>query len=132
MNQFLQKFVTLEREISREKGAFLLFALFLREDSQDKWDLVVSAKWINENMKNSLSYLSDRIRSSLTEDELLSFSRIVLVEKSHHVLDAITRAVSTKHNIAEFKDSDFFGLNIKHAFIITSSKTNEVENTKVI
>ena len=132
MNQFLQKIVTLEREISEEKGTFLLFALFLREDSQDKWDLVVSAEWINENMKDSLSYLSDRIRSSLTEDELLSFSRIVLVDKSHHELDTITRAVSTKHNIAEFKDINFFGLNIKHAYIITSSKTNEVENTKII
>jgi len=79
MNQFFKKFVTIEREISGEKGAFLLFALFLREDSQDKWDLVVSAEWINENMKNSLSYLSDRIRSSLTEDELLSFLKNCII-----------------------------------------------------
>ena len=45
MKKFIEKIVSLEQTISTEKGDFVFFALFLREDAQDKWDLVVSAPW---------------------------------------------------------------------------------------
>jgi hypothetical protein len=43
MKELLGKFVELEQRLSQERGEFSLFALFLREDASDKWDLVVSA-----------------------------------------------------------------------------------------
>jgi hypothetical protein len=46
MKEFIDKYIELERSISYEKGDFSLFALFLREDAADIWDLVVAAPWI--------------------------------------------------------------------------------------
>jgi len=126
MKQLVEKLVTMEREISEERGTFALFALFLREDALDKWDLVASAPWLEEDKKESLAYLSDRLRSHLTDEELLSFSRIVLVDRDNPFLEAIKKAiqkaVSLEHGIVEVKDSNFFGLEISHAYIITSKR----------
>src|SRR5437667_89713 len=41
MNEFVEHLKDIEVEISDERGPFILFALFLREDSPDRWDLVV-------------------------------------------------------------------------------------------
>ncbi len=126
MKQLVEKLVGMEREISEERGTFALFALFLREDALDKWDLVASAPWLEEDKKESLVYLSDRLRSHLTHEELLSFSRIVLVDQDNPFLEAIKKAiqkaVSLEHGIVEVKDSNFFGLEISHAYIITSKR----------
>ena len=51
MNQLVEKLASLERDISSEKGDFSLFALFLREDAYDRWDLLVSSPWIEINEK---------------------------------------------------------------------------------
>jgi len=122
MKQLVQKLVAMEREISEERGTFALFALFLREDALDKWDLVASAPWLEEDKKKSLAYLSDRLRSHLTDEELLSFSRIVLIDQDNPFLEAVQRAVSSEHRDVEVKDSNFFGLEISHAYIITSKR----------
>jgi len=122
MKQLVEKLVAMEREISEERGTFALFALFLREDALDKWDLVASAPWLEEDKKKSLAYLSDRLRSHLTDEELLSFSRIVLIDQDNPFLEAVQRAVSSEHRDVEVKDSNFFGLEISHAYIITSKR----------
>ena len=54
MKAFAEKLVPVERQIAAEKGAFLLFALFLREDAPDVWDLVVAAPWIEANKSEAL------------------------------------------------------------------------------
>lgn len=122
MKKFIEKITALEQSISAEKGDFVLFALFLREDAQDKWDLVVSAPWIEVNKKESLSYLTDELRSQLRSQEMLTLSRIVLVDNDDPALEAIHKAISVEHSIFEIKDSNFFGLQIKHAYIITSKR----------
>lgn len=129
MKQLVEKLVAMEREISEERGTFDLFALFLREDALDKWDLVASAPWLEEDKRESLGYLSDRLRSHLTDEELLSFSRIVLVHQGNPFLEAVQRAVSCEHKDVEVKDSNFFGLEISRAYIITS-KRQEVLDTQ--
>ena len=100
----------------------MLFALFLREDAQDKWDLVVSAPWIEVNKKEALSYLTNELRSHLRSQEMLTLSRIVLVDNDDPALEAIHKAISVEHGKVEIKDSSFFGLQIKHAVIITSKR----------
>ncbi len=124
MKQMAEKLASLERDISSERGEFSLFALFLREDAQDKWDLLASAPWLETNKKEGLDYLVQQVRSRLDPQEFLSLSRIVLLEKNNPALEAIHKAVRVKHGMAEVKESTFFGLQIKHAFIITSERGN--------
>ena len=127
MKQLAEKLVSLEHEVSSEKGDFALFALFLREDVQDRWDLVASASWIEVNKKKALDYLAKRLQSHLPHlqpQELLNISRIVFVDEDNPALQAIRRAMRVEGGITEVKDSNFFGLQIKHAYIITSKKQN--------
>ncbi|MGE3535970.1 MAG: hypothetical protein AB7N91_00885 [Candidatus Tectimicrobiota bacterium] len=124
MKQMIDKLASLERDIASDKGVFSLFALFLREDAEDTWDLLVSAPWLEVDKKDSLAYLVNQLRSRLDTQELLLLSRIVILEKGNPVLEAIHRAVRVRHGMTEVRDSTFFGVSIKHAYLITSEKEN--------
>jgi hypothetical protein len=122
MRELLDKFKSLEFHLSEQKGSFKLFALFLREEAEDKWDIVVSASWLDSNNKESFDYLARELKASLTNQELLLISRIVILDEKNPGLEAINRAFHIEHGLAEVKDSHFFGLQIKHAYIISSTK----------
>lgn len=124
MKDLISKFVGIERQIAEEKGDFALFALFLREDVPDRWDLVVSAPWFGPDEKETLDYLVRKIRPRLKESEVVMLSRIVLVPSTHPALRAIHKAVEIEHGSVEVSNSNFFGLSIKHAYIITSKRLN--------
>ena len=66
----------LESDVASEKGDFVLFALFLREDVPDRWDLMVSAPWANTDQKSALDYLVAKIKSDLGPEDLTLLSRI--------------------------------------------------------
>ncbi len=125
MKQIAEKLRNLERQAAEEKGPFSLFGLFLRADAPDKWDLVVSAPWIDDNKEESLSYMAESLRASLAAEELLNLSRIVLVEQNNPGLEAVQRAMHVEHGVVEIKDCNFFDLEIKSALIITSQRLGE-------
>lgn len=122
MKELINKYRYLERLISREKGDFILFALFLREDAVDKWDLAVAAPWIDANRKDALSYIANQVQARFKPEELASLSRIVLINQTNPALRTINRTVTIKHGTAEVQNPDFFGFQIKHAYIVTSQK----------
>jgi hypothetical protein len=122
MQELLNRLNILERKISSERGDFTLFALFLREDAQDKWDLVVAAPWLEPGSKEALSFLADQIQTEFDTSELTKLSRIAIIDQTNPALSAINNSIHAKHGMSEFRDCTFFGLHIKHAYIITSSK----------
>jgi hypothetical protein len=124
MKDLVDKFVALEREISAERGSFALFGLFLREDAADRWDLVVAAPWFSSNEKKVLDYLTQKIQSRLKPHELVLLSRIVVADPSDASVKAIQAAFKIEHGKAEIRDSVFFGLHIRHAYVITSQRLN--------
>ncbi len=124
MKDLLDKFIALERLLSNQKGDCSLFALFLREDAVDKWDLIVAAPWVDADRKEALAYISNQIQQTFTPEELSQLSRIVLVEQSNPTVAALNQAVRVQHGKVEVLNSNFFGLQIKHAYIITSHRVN--------
>ena len=123
MKDIVNKLISIETETSLERGDYDLFALFLREDASNKWDILTAASWINNNREEALKYIAQKIQTAFTQNELLKISRIVLIEENNPALPALQQAISTEHSSVEVKDSNFFGLQIKHAFLITSKKT---------
>jgi len=123
MKELLDRFVGIERTLSQENGEFALFALFLREDAADKWDLLVAAPWIKADRKTALSLVTGKIQETFAPQELSLLSRVVLVELANPAVEALNQAVRIQHGpAAEVRDSNFFGLQIKHAYIITSQR----------
>ena len=115
------RFAKLESDVASTRGDFALFALFLREDVPDRWDLIVSAPWVSDQ-KAALSYMVDKIKADLGPGELTNLSRIVFIEPSNREVQSLNQAIQVEHGSVEVKDSNFFGLAVKHAFIITSKR----------
>jgi len=122
MKEIIEKFLKIEQEISSEKGALYLFALFLRENAIDVSDLLVAAPWIHNNKAEILKYVVGKVQKALTPKELVQLSRIVLIEKDNPILKDIQSTVHTKQGFVEITDSNFSGLAIKHAYLITSQR----------
>lgn len=74
MRDVAEKLRRLEGTLSHEKGPFNLFALFLREDAPDVWDLVVAAKWIEEDGPSALAEILGRVREALGRREITKIS----------------------------------------------------------
>ena len=122
MNEIVEKFASLEAEIAQKRGDFSLFALFLREDAPDRWDLIVSAPWVGQNKDEAVDYLIAEIKSHLGPQDLVSLSRIVVVDSNDPPVQALANAFHVEHGRVEVRDSNLFGLQVKHAFIITSKR----------
>lgn len=123
MREQAEKLIDIEKELSESKGPFELFALFLREDASEKWDLVVSSDWARENKKEAIDTIVGKIRSIFTDEEMLMLSRLIVLEKDDAALKAIHSAMHVEHCLTEVSDSNFFGLEIKHAYLITSKNS---------
>jgi hypothetical protein len=124
MKQIATKLLLLAQTITKEKGPLQLFALFLREDAPDLWDLLVSASWITNDKESALRYFAGKLTAILTKHELVRLSRIVIIDKENPALEALHRAAHVENSIMEVQDSVFFGMQIKHAYIITSIRGN--------
>lgn len=125
MNDIAEKFASLEAVVARKRGDFSLFALFLREDAPDRWDLLVAAPWATQTQDETVEYLVNEIKSHLGPQELINLSRIVVVDPHNPEVQEFTKTYPVEHGRLEVWDSVIFGLPIHHAFIITS-KTPEV------
>lgn len=125
MKKLVEKLLKVELRLSQERGAFELFALFLREDSPDRWDLLISSAWVAENKSEAIRLIVTKLKKVLSPNELIAISRVVTIDRGNPALDALHSAVQVEHSIAEVKNSNFFGLNIVHAYLITCKKITQ-------
>jgi hypothetical protein len=124
MREQAEKLQAVEKKLCESKGPFELFALFLREDAPNKWDLLISADWARNDKKAALTEIIQEIQCVLTQTEQLMLSRLIILEKDDTALKAFHGAMHVEHGLAEISDSNFFGLAIKHAYLITSKRDN--------
>jgi hypothetical protein len=118
----LDKLDRLKLALSRDKGAFDLFGVFLREDSPEKWDLVVAAPWLTPDERESFKTIADGLQSTLTREEVLQFSRIVILEKGNPFLESVIARVSVEHGLSELDQTELSGVSIRRAYILTARR----------
>lgn len=110
--------------IEKRHGPFTLFGLFLREDSPNKWDLVVSAPWLEEGKLKALREFVGELNQTISEEDLLNLSRIITLNQSDRALEAILHQVPRMWGTVELHGSDLFGLSISHAYIMRAVKND--------
>jgi len=120
MNEQVKKFQNIEKYLSKTKGKFELFALLLREDAPNKWDLIVSSDWAIANKKASIDLIAKEIHKELSDQELLMLSRIIILDKKDLSFSSIQKEKEVVNGLAEISGIDFLGLAIKHGYLITS------------
>lgn len=121
----IDKFGQLELELAQEHGDFVFFALFVLETLADRWDLIVSAPWLDKDKRRAVPYLVDQIKSKLGVEYLISLNRIVVIDPDNAELQDLVRSIAVEHGAVEhgkvrIRDDDFFGVLVKDARIITA------------
>ncbi len=119
MSAVAEKLRQIEVEISANQGDFNLFALIEREDSFGKWDVVVSANWIGNQEKALIEAIASKISETLTENEQLMLSRIVVLPPSDTFVQNLNM-IGVEHGTVKLSNNSFNGIFIKEAYLITS------------
>jgi hypothetical protein len=118
------KFAQIRNEIIAEKGDLALLALFLREGAEDRWDLLVSASWLERDEASGLRYLTKKLLGKLSEREMLELSRIVVIEQDDPGLRKLLRdTVAEDGDIIEVENVQFAGLSLSRAIIFEARAT---------
>ncbi len=116
MKELVRKIGSLIQPITDEKGDLSFFGLVLREEAS-VWDILVAAKWIDENRKQALDYLVERIQRILTKQELLEISGIIILQNEY--FSGHSKVISETG--WEETDIDLYGVAVKKAYIFVAS-----------
>jgi len=124
------KLEEIAQAIEAERGPFALFGLFRREQSSGKWDLVVSAPWLEKGKLIALGEFVQTLAKEIGEDAVLSFSRIVTLNHDEPPLSAILEEVGTAPLPVEKQGRDLFGLPIEYAYILRANANSVRRNSR--
>lgn len=130
MKEILDKLKSVVRVLEMEHGPLLFFALFLREDSLEKWDIVVSATWLSSSEKAAYKMIVPKIQAALTASELVQFSRVVILDNTDPVVSFLQGVCPLTNGGFKESPTDFsvepfsekFGFSIKKAYILRCQK----------
>ena len=86
MEEIINRIVQIEKETSQEKGEYIFFGVLLREDSPNRWDIVVAASWLTPGIIDGYAYLGKKLNSYLNEREIILISRVVILDPTHQNL----------------------------------------------
>jgi hypothetical protein len=117
----IQKLVEVEKKASSEKGKFALFALLARPEAPEHMELVVSAPWIEGNVKEAFEYLAKEMKAILSSEEMLLISRIVSLDSDNPYLTKIQRNYIFEHVRNDVLLNHLDG-HLTHGTIITSQR----------
>jgi len=126
MEQIIKKIKNAINSLESENDLLLICALFLREEPLEKWDIIISAPWLNPKELESYKKVSSKFQEFLTDSELLKFSRIVLLDQNDPVITYLLDLKSIKNGgyeeLAKDELSDKFKFTIKRAYLLRSQK----------
>jgi hypothetical protein len=135
MIEILEKLKSIVHSLEGEHGPILVFALFLREDPLEKWDIVVSAKWLNSSDRTSFETIASKIQKSLNASELMQLSRIVILDTDDPVVAFLQNTAmvtnGSHHEVPGGGFSDRFGFTIKRAYLLRCQKYEDSSDIKL-
>lgn len=111
-----------------EKKYVWLFAYLKMDDLMDKWSIVISAPWINdENEDSEYKKIIEIIKKNLNEEELSSIARVVFLPKDDHLIDELLK----KPAGTEIKDAKVNGNIIHEGFIVESNPNLDLKQEQL-
>ena len=130
MKEILDKLKSVVQSLEKEHQPILLFALFPREDSLQKWDIVISASWLSSSEKNAYKIVVSKIQAALSASELVQFSRVVILDDADPVVSFLQDICPLTNGGFKESPKDFsvepffekFGFTIKKAYILRCQK----------
>lgn len=112
--------------LEKENHPLLICALFLRKDSLEKWDIVVSASWLDSTTMKSYESVVSSLQKHLDKSDFVEISRVVLLNQDDSVVSYLQSLKTiTNGGFEELKESELsekFGFDIKRAYLLRSQK----------
>ena len=109
-----------ETAIASMQGQFVLFVLAERETAPGKWDLLVSAPWLETNRKG-VQQMVDLLKPYLTSSDWLALASITPLPPSMDYVLWIARHYNVEHENQEVVNAFWDSLLIPHGYIITAN-----------
>jgi hypothetical protein len=129
MNEIIEKIKSIIKQLEEEEGPLLICALFLREDSLEKWDIIIAASWLNSEEMQSYKIVSSKLQKSLSDSELVRFSRIVILNRDDPVVSYLqSLEIITNGGYKELRGeelSEKFKFTIKRAYLLRSQRPHK-------
>ncbi len=126
MKAILDKLKKVLSELEKEHGRILVFALFLRTDPLEKWDIVIAASWLNPNELSSYEMINSKIQKILLPADLVQLARIVILNDHDPVVSFLqdSETVTNGHfgEVSGEVFTDRFGFTIKQAYLLRCQK----------
>jgi hypothetical protein len=88
-----EKLKTILEKFEKKQGKNIdLLAILKMDDLIDKWSIVVSAKWINDqNVKQSFNDFVKFIISGLSDEELSTIARLNVMSVDEHLAEELLK-----------------------------------------
>lgn len=109
-----------EKAIASTQGPFVLFVLAEREEAPSKWDLLVSAAWLDTS-RQGVQQMVDSLKPYLTESDWLALASITPLAPTLGCVKWIARKYNVQHGSQEVIDTFWDSLFIPHGYVITAS-----------
>lgn len=126
MNDIIEKLKSLIKDLEKEYGSLLIFALFLRNGDLEKWDIIISASWLNPTEMQSYKTISSKLQEYLSDVELVQFSRVVILNQDDPVVSYLLGLETISNGgYKELKANELsekFKFTIKRAYLLRSKK----------
>src|SRR5690348_3114957 len=126
MKQIIDKLKSLILAIEKENAPLLICALFLREEPLEKWDIVISATWLDSQEMQSYEIISSKLQTYLSDSELVQFSRVVILDQDDPVVSYLQNLETLSNGgYKELRAEDLsekFKFTIKRAYLPRSQK----------
>lgn len=132
----MRQFQDAEEKISRERGAFALFGLFERSDIFGKYDVVVSAPWLKDDLA-SFDLIIDLVTAAIGDQKWWpKIGRFDIVPVNGPFLEVVQEVLPdgpVQHGLKRITNIYYEGNMIPSAMIITSAEAvpeNAVQTSK--
>lgn len=121
IEQRLEQLRRVMNEVSAEKGEFILFGYFLREDAS-RWDLVLSAHWLEEEgLREAFRVFFAKLTPLIGKQQLFSFN-IAPVKPADPRLKALLKEVQVENGLVELQDVTLFDMDMRRVYILQAKR----------
>jgi hypothetical protein len=116
----VEKYKTILNNLETDKGPITLLALLKMDDLVDKWSIIFSASWSNDdNRSEAFNAIKTQILINLDSQEISEIARIGIFPKDEHLVESLLNYQSG----VELRDQKING-NYVHCAIIIKSDRN--------
>lgn len=110
-----------ETAIASIHGQFVLFVLAEREEAPAKWDLLVSASWLDTS-RRGVEQMVELLSPYLTNTDWLALASITPLPLSLEYVQWIAQNYDIQHDNQEVINTFWDSLYIPHGYVITAAQ----------